>query len=133
MQELIRVRVQYAARQQCSKTHKRPLPVPFTGMILFVNLLVIIKNNINVCFNTNTTGIFNSACCQTVRIYFFTKKKTWYTHTSIGVEILSQFFPPCSELLSHSHTRTSCDSDGRQVVIVRQVTGTHVDSACTAA
>ena len=26
MKELIRVRVQYASRQQCCKTHKRPLP-----------------------------------------------------------------------------------------------------------
>ena len=26
MKELIRVRVQYALRQQCCKTHKRPLP-----------------------------------------------------------------------------------------------------------
>ena len=30
MKELIRVRVQYASRQQCCKTHKRPLPLPFT-------------------------------------------------------------------------------------------------------
>jgi len=29
MNELIRVRVQYASRQQCCKTHKRPLPLPF--------------------------------------------------------------------------------------------------------
>ena len=29
MKELIRVRVQYASRQQCCKTHKRPLPLPF--------------------------------------------------------------------------------------------------------
>ena len=28
MKELIRVRVQYASRQQCCKTHKRPLPLP---------------------------------------------------------------------------------------------------------
>ena len=27
--ELIRVRVQYASRQQCCKTHKRPLPLSF--------------------------------------------------------------------------------------------------------
>jgi len=26
MKELIRVRVQYASRHQCCKTHKRPLP-----------------------------------------------------------------------------------------------------------
>ena len=30
MKELIRVRVQYASRQRCCKTHKRPLPLPFT-------------------------------------------------------------------------------------------------------
>ena len=29
MKELIRVRVQYALRQQCCKTHKRPLPFTF--------------------------------------------------------------------------------------------------------
>ena len=29
MKELIRVRVQYASRQQCCKTHKRPLPYLF--------------------------------------------------------------------------------------------------------
>jgi len=28
MKELIRVRVQYASRHQCCKTHKRPLPLP---------------------------------------------------------------------------------------------------------
>ena len=28
MKGLIRVRVQYASRQQCCKTHKRPLPLP---------------------------------------------------------------------------------------------------------
>ena len=28
MKELIRVRVKYASRQQCCKTHKRPLPLP---------------------------------------------------------------------------------------------------------
>ena len=30
MKELFRVRVQYASRQQCCKTHKRPLSLPFT-------------------------------------------------------------------------------------------------------
>ena len=30
MKELIRLRVQYTSRQQCSKTHKRPLPFFFT-------------------------------------------------------------------------------------------------------
>ena len=29
MKELIQVRVQYASRHQCCKTHKRPLPLPF--------------------------------------------------------------------------------------------------------
>jgi len=29
MKELIQVRVQYASRQQCCKTHKRPLPFTF--------------------------------------------------------------------------------------------------------
>ena len=32
MKELIRVRVRYASRQQCCKTHKRPLPLPFTDI-----------------------------------------------------------------------------------------------------
>jgi hypothetical protein len=35
MKELVRVRVQYATRQQCCKTHKRPLPF---------YLLTLIKN-----------------------------------------------------------------------------------------
>jgi len=30
MKELIQVRVQYASRQQCCKTHKRPLPLPLS-------------------------------------------------------------------------------------------------------
>ena len=31
MKEIIRVRVQYASRQQYCKTHKRPLPFTFIG------------------------------------------------------------------------------------------------------
>ena len=34
MKELIRVRVQYASRQQCCKTHKRPLPFTFYQIVL---------------------------------------------------------------------------------------------------
>ena len=30
MKELVRVRVKYVSRQQCCKTHKRPLPLPIT-------------------------------------------------------------------------------------------------------
>ena len=43
MKELIRVRVQYASRQQCCKTHKRPLPfVPLAryiihGIVILIN------------------------------------------------------------------------------------------------
>ena len=33
MKELIRVRVQYALRQQCCKTHKRPLPLPLSDCL----------------------------------------------------------------------------------------------------
>ena len=33
MKELFRVRVQYASRQRCCKTHKRPLPFTFFGQI----------------------------------------------------------------------------------------------------
>ena len=32
MKEIIRVRVQYASRQQCCKTHKRPLPFTFLAI-----------------------------------------------------------------------------------------------------
>ena len=39
MKELIRVRVQYASRQQCCKTHKRPLPLPFYLLPLYWALL----------------------------------------------------------------------------------------------
>ena len=35
MKELIRVRVQYASRQQCCKTHKQSLPLPFTSGLLY--------------------------------------------------------------------------------------------------
>jgi len=35
MKELIRVRVQYASRQQCFKTHKWPLPLPLNVHINF--------------------------------------------------------------------------------------------------
>jgi hypothetical protein len=38
MKELVRVRVQYATRQQCCKTHKRPLPLNLT-----LNLLTTTK------------------------------------------------------------------------------------------
>jgi hypothetical protein len=34
MKELVQVRVQYATRQQCCKTHKRPLP--FTSTTIFL-------------------------------------------------------------------------------------------------
>ena len=33
MKELIRVRLQYALRQQCCKTHKRPLTLPLTDAL----------------------------------------------------------------------------------------------------
>ena len=36
MKELIWVRAQYALRQQCCKTHKRPLPFSFFGRVLLV-------------------------------------------------------------------------------------------------
>jgi len=42
MKELIWVRVQYASRQQCCKTHKRPLHLP-----LDVDLRIILKYVLN--------------------------------------------------------------------------------------
>jgi len=42
MKELIRVRVQYASRQQCCKTHKRPLPLPFTSLHSFLPLTFLL-------------------------------------------------------------------------------------------
>jgi len=39
MKELIRVSVQYASRQQCCKTHKRPLP--FTFIYVYVRYLIV--------------------------------------------------------------------------------------------
>ena len=41
MKELIRVRVQYASRQQCCKTHKRPLPFTFLPLLLLLLLLLL--------------------------------------------------------------------------------------------
>jgi len=38
MKELIRVRVQYASRQQCCKTHKQPLPYLFTHRRLVMDV-----------------------------------------------------------------------------------------------
>jgi len=35
MKELIRVRVKYASRQQCCKTHKRPLHLSFIPKMVF--------------------------------------------------------------------------------------------------
>jgi len=43
MKDLIRVRVQYASRQQCCKTHKRPLPLPLASLNLQEHLHIIEK------------------------------------------------------------------------------------------
>ena len=47
MKELIRVRVKYASRQQCCKTHKRPLPLTFLEVrdvsLKYLNKADIIK------------------------------------------------------------------------------------------
>jgi len=40
MKELIRVRVQYASRHQCCKTHKRPLPLP---LLVLENIKIYLK------------------------------------------------------------------------------------------
>ena len=44
MKELIRVRVQYASRQQCCKTHKWPLPY----LIYYINIVVYLTA-ISIC------------------------------------------------------------------------------------
>ena len=48
MKELIRVRVQYASRQQCCKTHKQPLPFTFLlkdfGIPICVNYGVLLTD-----------------------------------------------------------------------------------------
>ena len=51
MKELIRVRVQYASRQQCCKTHKRPLPLPFTSR--YVRCLFYISSHLSRIFQVN--------------------------------------------------------------------------------
>ena len=49
MKELIRVRVQYASRQQCCKTHKWPLPFPLPGVT--DNLVAGLCRILDVSFN----------------------------------------------------------------------------------
>ena len=53
MKELIRVRVQYASRQQCCKTHKRPLPLP-----LYTNNT---QNDTKQTIHTTTQQFWKSA------------------------------------------------------------------------
>ena len=49
MKELIRVSVQYASRQQCCKTHKRPLPYLFCNTFVRAPLeFVVTLNAINL-------------------------------------------------------------------------------------
>ena len=43
MKELIWVRVQYASRHQCCKTHKRPLPLPYTAFYSSIRKAVEIR------------------------------------------------------------------------------------------
>jgi len=52
MKEQIRVRVQYASRQQCCKTHKRPLPLPFFLSADIINCQVKLKTDILRIFIT---------------------------------------------------------------------------------
>jgi len=42
MKELIRVRVQYASRQQCCKNHKRPLPL-YGQVLKLLNCEIFMK------------------------------------------------------------------------------------------
>ena len=61
MKELIRVRVQYASRQQCCKIHKRPLPLPFTQALQAV-----------VCVHWGVSKILKAVRVKRVYLpYFF--------------------------------------------------------------
>ena len=62
MKELIRVRVQYSSRQQCCKTHKRPLPFTFNSRkVLFErfsheqNYNFVSTSHANFCGGKNTS------------------------------------------------------------------------------
>ena len=64
MKELIRVRVQYASRQQCCKTHKRPLPFTLDCTIIYI--LLITEHNRDVSpenyINALTTTLIPKNC-----------------------------------------------------------------------
>ena len=58
MKELIRVRVQYASRQQCCKTHKRPLPLPFSVCYVSIPLINTLKYSCTkICFISTNCGL----------------------------------------------------------------------------
>jgi len=53
MKELILERIQYASRQQCCKTHKRPLPLPLLEHeqslpYMMITFIVIGKDSVSI-------------------------------------------------------------------------------------
>ena len=69
MKELIRVRVQYASRQQCCETHKRPL-LFFFRLILMLFLIINLYNRpfyIDLFFYIG----FNNLSLDTINIWQF--------------------------------------------------------------
>ena len=57
MKVLIRVRVQYASRQQCCKTHKRPLPLPLKKIpVASVTGIFLVDTDRTMCPGVNSTS-----------------------------------------------------------------------------
>ena len=70
MKELIRIRVQYASRQQCCKTHQRPLPLPF-----YTGTTYAVSSGNCPSFSCFSIVFFNSAGSDVLQ-----KKTTTFSH-----------------------------------------------------
>jgi len=71
MKELIRVRVQYASREQCCKTHKRPLPLPLQYTSL--------KPKQETCLTSLKTFYIS---VQTITNYLLKQHPSYRTHSA---------------------------------------------------
>ena len=90
MEELIRVRVQYASRQQCCKTYKRPLHFTFysctSQMILWLKIFQLKLHIRSPCF---TAQLF---------LHFFALIPLAVTHHFLTNTLSIQFNIPCGWL-----------------------------------
>ena len=87
MKELIWVRVQYASRQQCCKTHRWPLPLPL--LVVHIALCIKLIHNSFIRYHRNVkfdvllamvlkTCIFwdVTLCCWVNKTFSVTSEKT---------------------------------------------------------